>query len=195
MSEQPIPGTGPLSRPAAGRRAVPYLALHPMGFAVPRCLRFGRCALTAPFHPYPRLAAQAVCFLWHCPSESVSTFRPRVSPSRRTKLRGITPCGVRTFLPSLARGAILHPPKIETKVKGRYLRSKRGETGVVFDLPTIAGNNFKAAPAPRRCALRLQSSASAKHGTSTRPVPQWYPCNRGRRPVACSRHRIAPIPP
>src|SRR4051812_7920539 len=38
---------------AAGRCAVPYLALHPMGFAVPRRLRFERCALTAPFHPYP----------------------------------------------------------------------------------------------------------------------------------------------
>ncbi len=37
---------------AASRCAVPYLALHPMGFAVPRHLRFERCALTAPFHPY-----------------------------------------------------------------------------------------------------------------------------------------------
>jgi len=27
-----------------------------------------RCALTAPFHPYRRLASPAVCFLWHFPS-------------------------------------------------------------------------------------------------------------------------------
>ena len=37
----------------AGRSGVPYLALHPMGFSVPRRLRFARCALTAPFHPCP----------------------------------------------------------------------------------------------------------------------------------------------
>ena len=43
------------SRPAAGRRAVPYLALHPMGFSVPRRLRFARWSLTPPFHPYPQL--------------------------------------------------------------------------------------------------------------------------------------------
>jgi hypothetical protein len=35
----------------AGRSGIPYLALHPMGFSVPRRLRFARCALTAPFHP------------------------------------------------------------------------------------------------------------------------------------------------
>ncbi len=52
LSEQPIPGTRSLSRTAAGRCRVPYLALHPMGFSVPRRLRFARCALTPPFHPY-----------------------------------------------------------------------------------------------------------------------------------------------
>jgi len=33
---------------------VPYLALHPMGFSVPRRLLFERWALTPPFHPYLR---------------------------------------------------------------------------------------------------------------------------------------------
>ena len=37
----------------AGRSVALYLALHPMGFSVPRRSRFERCALTAPFHPYP----------------------------------------------------------------------------------------------------------------------------------------------
>jgi len=52
LSMQPIPGTRfACAKPGAGRSGVPYLALHPMGFSVPRCLRFERCALTAPFHP------------------------------------------------------------------------------------------------------------------------------------------------
>jgi hypothetical protein len=79
LSGQPIPGTRPLSRTGAGRSRVPYLALHPMGFSVPRRLRFARCALAAPFHHHRQLAPEAVCFLWHCPSESLSAFRPRVS--------------------------------------------------------------------------------------------------------------------
>jgi len=43
----------------------PYLVLLPVGFAVPFPLPDPRCALTAPFHPYP--ANRAVCFLWHFP--------------------------------------------------------------------------------------------------------------------------------
>ena len=50
-------------------------------------------------------------FLWHFPSKSLSTFRPRVSQSNRLELRGITPCGVRTFLFRLAPKAILRPSK------------------------------------------------------------------------------------
>ena len=44
------------------------LRLHPVGFAVPRLSPAGRCALTAPFHPYRRRSTpEAVCFLWHFP--------------------------------------------------------------------------------------------------------------------------------
>ena len=53
---QPIPGIRfAFAKAGAGRSGIPYLALHPMGFSVPRRLRFARCALTAPFHPYRRL--------------------------------------------------------------------------------------------------------------------------------------------
>ena len=56
MSQQPVPGTRfAFAKPGAGRSVVPYLALHPMGFSVPRRLRFERWALTPPFHPYQRL--------------------------------------------------------------------------------------------------------------------------------------------
>ena len=54
MSQRPVPETGPaFAGREAGHLAVSYLALHPMGFSVPRRLRSGRWALTPPFHPYP----------------------------------------------------------------------------------------------------------------------------------------------
>ena len=53
MSERPIPGTcSAFAERGAGHSKVPYLALHPMGFSVPRRLLFERWALTPPFHPY-----------------------------------------------------------------------------------------------------------------------------------------------
>jgi hypothetical protein len=55
-------------------------------------------------------------FLWHCPSESLSTSRPRVSQSNGLGLRGIAPCGVRTFLFRLAPKAILRPSKTNVKL-------------------------------------------------------------------------------
>ena len=55
---------GPMTGPC-----LPYSVLLPVGFTVPLPLPGARCALTAPFHPYPlgRKAGQAVCFLWHFP--------------------------------------------------------------------------------------------------------------------------------
>ncbi len=44
----------------------PYLVLLLVGFTMPLPLPAARCALTAPFHPYPR-HARAVCSLWHFP--------------------------------------------------------------------------------------------------------------------------------
>ena len=75
---------------------VPYLVLHPMGFTVPLGSLRERWALTPPFHPYPPKkgglfsAALAV-------KASSQTPCPRVS-NPEDPLRGIVPCGVRTFL-------------------------------------------------------------------------------------------------
>src|SRR5262245_26594225 len=75
----------------------PYLALLRAGFCLPPTLPPARCALTAPFHPYPSTflprasretgSLGAVCFLCHCPSGC---------PARA--LPGALPFGVRTFL-------------------------------------------------------------------------------------------------
>ena len=63
----------------------PYLVLLRVGFALPAALLRRRCALTAPFHPYLSLAARAVCFLWHFPSNRLQPAVPDVI--RHTALR------------------------------------------------------------------------------------------------------------
>ena len=76
----------------SGPRAHPYLILLPVGFALPPLLPEARCALTAPFHPYPPsprgALSVAVCFLWHCPwgrprrplAATVSSWSPDFPP-------------------------------------------------------------------------------------------------------------------
>ena len=72
------------------RELPPYLVLLRVGFALPATLLPQRCALTAPFHPYPAAAGRYV----FC-----GTFRqPALTLASRT-LSGTLLCGVRTFLP------------------------------------------------------------------------------------------------
>nr|VFJ43073.1 MAG: hypothetical protein BECKDK2373B_GA0170837_100453 [Candidatus Kentron sp. DK] len=94
-----LPGDG-AGRAQATRKGVansPYLVLLQAGFTLPPRLPGARCALTAPFHPYPLPAfpyiiesqERAVYFLWHFPW----TYIPQALP-------GALPCGARTFLPT-----------------------------------------------------------------------------------------------
>jgi hypothetical protein len=88
-----------------GPRFPPYLVLLRVGFTLPPALPPERCALTAPFHPYPSTGhwqarrtepalqgrppeggvAEAVSFLWHWPSASFKAHIPDVI--RHTALR------------------------------------------------------------------------------------------------------------
>src|SRR5204863_4745496 len=74
----------------SGPLLLPYLVLLRVGFSLPAELLQPRCALTAPFHPYPKnrpalaelLQLKAAClkavyFLWHFPSDLA--IRPAVS--------------------------------------------------------------------------------------------------------------------
>ena len=81
--------TGPVRGPRrkSGGGLPAYLVLLRVGFTVPRPLLGARCALTAPFHPYPMLPARhgAVSFLLHWPSSRLDAAVPGVT--RHTALR------------------------------------------------------------------------------------------------------------
>src|SRR2546428_12517572 len=107
-----------------------------MGFSVPPRLRLERWALTPPFHPCPLSLAKPrrFKFLWHFPSAGPAAWPPACIPDE-SGLRGIAPCGVRTFLPRLAPGAVLRPSKITSKLAQRDLRDQgpaRGVCNVLF---------------------------------------------------------------
>ena len=100
-SDLPGSGAGHASSPVGD--ALPYLVLLRVGFTLPPVLPPARCALTAPFHPYPASAfsvgvplrgLEAVCFLWHFPWARA----PQALP-------GTLPFGARTFLRSATRSS------------------------------------------------------------------------------------------
>ena len=67
----PMPSSGLIRNPACEQQDGGFhLDLSPGGVCPARLVSNPRCALTAPFQPYPptpRLR-RAVCFLWHFPS-------------------------------------------------------------------------------------------------------------------------------
>lgn len=81
--------------------------LHRMGFFMPPCLRLERWALTPPFHPCPaRLFPAGPGGMFSVTLSVIRNFHcefPRV-------LRGMLPCGVRTFLcPPKRTATVRHP--------------------------------------------------------------------------------------
>ncbi len=118
----PAGSVGSLSRlpnPPNRRELPPYLVLLRVGFAVPATLLWRRCALTAPFHPYPAGSVDSVAQLSK-PTEPAGryifcgTFRRTTHPPLEWKggapsrtLSGTLLCGVRTFLP--LAGAAVRP--------------------------------------------------------------------------------------
>ncbi len=74
----------------------PYLVLLRVGFTLPPSLPPERCALTAPFHPYPAPLARRGRYVL-CGTSRLAALKPR----SRT-LSGTLPCGVRTFLSRLS---------------------------------------------------------------------------------------------
>src|SRR5688572_19377095 len=74
----------------------PYLVLLRAGFCLPPVLPRARCALTAPFHPYPSIRP-SVTLGTHSGRYLFCATIPSSCPARA--LPGALPFGVRTFLP------------------------------------------------------------------------------------------------
>ena len=77
-----------------------YLVLLRVGFTLPRSLLPARCALTAPFHPYPKPRADLPKQITNLGRYVLCcTSRPAALKRPSRTLSGTLPCGVRTFLP------------------------------------------------------------------------------------------------
>ena len=146
LSGQPIPGIRPLSRNGSGPLRDSLFGLAPDGVFRAASLALRAVVSYTTFSPLPAVLAKRrrFDFLWHCPSESLSTFRPRVSQSNGLELRGIAPFGVRTFLcrpvstlRSMATGdgpaAILRPSKTRERLheSGKISRWREGFHGAM----------------------------------------------------------------
>jgi hypothetical protein len=112
-SEQPIPGTRPVSRPGGGPPQCSLFGLAPDGVCHAASLALRAVRSYRTFSPLPGdRSRRAVCSLWHCPSESVSAFRPRVSPVNRSYAAS-RPVEFGLSSPG-EPGAILRPSKART---------------------------------------------------------------------------------
>ena len=87
--------------------SLPIWSCSVWGLPCLRALQRERCALTAPFHPYPRACARWRYLL-------CGTSRPGALTRRSRTLSGTLPCGVRTFLPrtTSARQRPSSPPAV-----------------------------------------------------------------------------------
>ncbi|MDB6019182.1 MAG: hypothetical protein JWR19_3671 [Pedosphaera sp.] len=115
MSKQPIPETCPAERNA--ERAAPRSPIWPCtrwGFPCLRDCSWSGGLLPHLFTLTTGRSRWRFNFLWHFPSKGLSTFLPSISHASRQRLRGIAPCGVRTFLLRLAPKATLRPSKIKS---------------------------------------------------------------------------------
>ena len=124
MSQQPVPGTSPPeSEVGAGNSKGPLFGLAPDGVFRASALALGAVGFYPTFSPLPVSLAKPrrFKFLWHCPSAGLAAWPPACIPDK-SGLRSIAPCGVRTFLPQLAPGAVLHPSKITANLVW-YLRN------------------------------------------------------------------------
>jgi len=77
---EPIPRCGNCSGPLRG----PLFGLAPDGVFRASALALGAVGSYPTFSPLPRRSG-AVCFLWHCPSERLSTLPPACIPSCRSE--------------------------------------------------------------------------------------------------------------
>ena len=159
----------------AGRSGVSYLALHPMGFSVPRRLRFARCALTAPFHPchfeisnlrfeISKGGLFSVALSVEAPALAcrdaarVYPLKSQISNLKSQRLRGIAPFGVRTFLPALSKTVELFSvQRLETFCRCRPIVNFRKGWAILRPSPTTGKVTDGRGKLKERIPVRAQS--------------------------------------
>src|SRR5262245_7195002 len=105
----------------------PYLVLLRAGFCLPPVLPRARCALTAPFHPYPsHILRRAKGGMFSVP---LSFRLPRPGVTRRTALRSSD------FPPTSALRATVGKPIVTTKRRKADDRLSRCERLIVHGEP------------------------------------------------------------
>ena len=185
-----IPLGDGLPRPSSnqpGRRAGtrlmwhPYSVLHPVGFTVPALLPAPRCALAAPFRPYPSpgmtLKAGGILSV----ALSLTRFRPRVRANRRALPGTVVP-----WSPDFPRESKLprgRPALWQTAYKGTRLPLRVGypkwvESGRQ-DADLLRCRRTKNARSTDAAAMRIQARSSG----SGRKLPNShsYGTNNPRR--------------
>ena len=144
------PGGGPETGLPAKPARRPYLALLPVGFALPPPLPVARCALTAPFHPLPaglmRRAGGLLSVALSLGSPPPGVTRHRVSVEPRTFL---SPAPKRRQRPSghLAPMRVVPPA---TAVKRRLGRARSERMAGRLRGRCRAGFAGDSSPAPQK---------------------------------------------
>ena len=164
------PGNRPAPHPRGRRRRRPYLVLLPVGFTVPPTLPPARCALTAPFHPYPQAGRSqapaggllSVALSLGSPPPGVTRHRVSVEPGLSS--------------PASRAGAAIRPPAADA----------------------LGSRPAAAAQARRPRATRPMVSASSTPSQQARPVAALERAQGQReraRPAPPPDSRSAPAPP
>jgi len=103
-----------------------YLVLLRVGFAMPHPSLNGRCALTAPFHPYHALRRSAVCSLWHFPSATLDGDAPGRYPAHCSTEFGLSSLApVRSGWAGGKRSKSDHPIRLRTVPLYRRLSRRK----------------------------------------------------------------------
>jgi hypothetical protein len=155
-------------------RLVPYLVLLRVGFAMPASLLRRRCALTAPFHPYPAAVAKVCAGRALLPASAhrsvratqaltttagryifCGTFRPTDFDRSSRTLSGTLLSGVRTFLPA-------HSPPPVSMVDRRAVRfvNWRGRMGGAIVRSGCLLVQYRAGKVPGICRCVAKRAAA-----------------------------------
>src|SRR5439155_2887108 len=112
------PGPVPRCETCSGPLRGPLFGLAPDGVFRASALALGAVGSYSTFSPLP-CQSRAVCFLWHCPSTSLSTCLPRVSNPPKRKVTRHRALWCSDFPPPShfrVTEAILRPSKIKESI-------------------------------------------------------------------------------